>query len=117
MSKGTLETLQSDLQQFVKDRDWGQFHAPKNLSMAISAEAGELLALLQWLPEDDTDALDDPLRKRVVEEIADVFLYLLLIAQRLDIDLIEAASAKLVENGKKYPAELVRGSARKYNEY
>ena len=105
------------MRAFVVERDWERFHSPKNLAMALSVEASELVELFQWLSEDESAALDDAQRRRVAEELADVLWYLVRLSDRLDIDLLEAAGRKLAENAKKYPAEKVRGQARKYTEY
>lgn len=116
-SKTELQELQMVIQKFAEDRDWEQFHSPKNLAMALSAEAGELLERFQWLTEENSQNLDEDRLRDVQEEIGDVFIYLLRIADRLDIDLFEAARSKIAINEKKYPADLVRGSAAKYSEY
>jgi dCTP diphosphatase len=112
-----LEELKARVRAFVAERDWERFHSPKNLAMALSVEASELVELFQWLSEDESAALDDAQRRRVAEELADVLWFLVRLSDRLDIDLLEAAGRKLVENAKKYPAEKVRGQARKYTEY
>jgi NTP pyrophosphatase (non-canonical NTP hydrolase) len=112
-----LPALQRRLAAFAAARDWEQFHSPKNLAMALSVEAGELLEEFQWLTEEQSRALDPERRERVRLELADVFIYLLRLADRLDIDLVRAADDKLVLNERKYPADRVRGDARKYDEY
>lgn len=112
-----LEELRARVRAFVAERDWERFHSPKNLAMALSVEASELVELFQWLSEDESAALDDAQRRRVAEELADVLWYLVRLSDRLDIDLLEAAGQKLAANAKKYPAEKVRGQARKYTEY
>ena len=112
-----LEELKARVRAFVAERDWERFHSPKNLAMALSVEASELVELFQWLSEDESAALDDVQRRRVAEELADVLWFLVRLSDRLDIDLLEAAGRKLVENAKKYPADKVRGQARKYMEY
>lgn len=112
-----LEELRARVRAFVAERDWERFHSPKNLAMALSVEASELVELFQWLSEDESTALDDAQRRRVAEELADVLWYLVRLSDRLDIDLLEAAGQKLAANAKKYPAEKVRGQARKYTEY
>lgn len=112
-----LEELKARVRVFVAERDWERFHSPKNLAMALSVEASELVELFQWLSEDESAALDDAQRRRVAEELADVLWFLVRLSDRLDIDLLEAAGRKLAENAKKYPAEKVRGQARKYTEY
>jgi NTP pyrophosphatase (non-canonical NTP hydrolase) len=112
-----LEELKERLRVFVAERDWDQFHSPKNLAMALSVEAAELVELFQWLTEAESAALDGERRRRAAEELADVLVYLVRIADRLDIDLLQAAGEKLESNAVKYPAERVRGQARKYDEY
>jgi NTP pyrophosphatase (non-canonical NTP hydrolase) len=112
-----LEELKARVRAFVAERDWERFHSPKNLAMALSVEASELVELFQWLSEDESAALDDAQRRRVAAELADVLWFLVRLSDRLDIDLLEAAGQKLVENAKKYPAEKVRGQARKYTDY
>ena len=103
------------LRTFAKDRDWEQFHTPKNLAMALTGEVGELVAELQWLtPEQSLDAMDDPeTAARLRAETADVFLYLVRFADILGIDLLEAAAAKLDESALRYDADTYRGTARK----
>ncbi|MFP3964650.1 nucleotide pyrophosphohydrolase [Actinomadura fulvescens] len=100
---------------FAAERDWEQFHTPKNLAMALAGETGELLAELQWLtPEESWNVMDDPKAgPRVQGELADVFLYLIRLADLLDVDLVESAAAKLAENAQRYDADAYRGSARK----
>jgi NTP pyrophosphatase (non-canonical NTP hydrolase) len=112
-----LEELKERLRSFVADRDWDQFHSPKNLAMALSVEAAELVEIFQWLTEAESEALDADRRRRVSEEMADVLWYLVRIADRLDIDLLQAAAEKLERNAVKYPADRVRGQSRKYDEY
>jgi len=112
-----LEELKERLRVFVAERDWDQFHSPKNLAMALSVEAAELVELFQWLTEEESATLDTERRRRAAEELADVLWYLVRIADRLDIDLLQAAGEKLERNAVKYPAEQVRGQARKYDEY
>ena len=112
-----LRALQERVAAFAAARDWEPFHSPKNLAMALSVEAAELVEEFQWLTEEQSRALDAERRERVRLELADVFIYLLRIADKLDVDLVAAANDKIVLNEKKYPAERVRGDARKYTEY
>jgi NTP pyrophosphatase (non-canonical NTP hydrolase) len=112
-----LRELKERLRIFVAERDWEQFHSPKNLSMALSVEASELVELFQWLTEEQSVAPDEKLRRRAAEELADVLWFLVRIADVLDVDLLEAAEAKFGKNAEKYPAERVRGQSRKYDEY
>ena len=112
-----LAELKERLRIFVAERDWGQFHSPKNLAMALSVEASELVELFQWLTEEQSVAVDEKLRRQAAEELADVLWFLVRIADVLDIDLLQAAESKLGKNAEKYPVERVRGQARKYDEY
>jgi dCTP diphosphatase len=112
-----LEELKARVRNFVDERDWERFHSPKNLAMALSVEASELVELFQWLTEEESGALDAERRLRVADELADVLWFLVRLSDRLDIDLLEAAERKLATNAAKYPADRVRGNARKYDEY
>ena len=114
---GDLEALKLRLRRFADDRGWAQFHSPKNLAMALSVEASELLEVFQWLTEEQSGALDEAQRRRATEEIADVLNYLVRLADRLGVNLLEAAAQKIEDNERKYPAGLVRGQSRKYDEY
>jgi dCTP diphosphatase len=108
--------LRQKLRQFAADRDWEQFHTPKNLAIALSVEVGELLEHFQWLTPEREAQLSAGELKKVRLEIADVLLYLVRLADRLDVDLVGAAPDKLAINAKKYPVELAKGSAKKYTE-
>lgn len=112
-----LQELKARVRAFVADRDWDRFHSPKNLAMALSVEASELVELFQWLTEEESAALDADRRRRVAEELADVLWFLVRLADRLDVDLLEAAERKIAANAAKYPADRVRGNAKKYDEY
>jgi NTP pyrophosphatase (non-canonical NTP hydrolase) len=113
----SIESLRDRLREFARERDWDQFHTPKNLSMALIGEAAELVEHFQWVDGATSHLLDDKLRPAVEEEIADIFIYLVRIADKLDIDLYAAAERKIAINARKYPADKVKGSARKYTEY
>ena len=117
MPPDSLDDLTLQLRRFAAERDWETFHSPKNLAMALTGEAGELAAEFQWLTEAESLALDAPRKARVQEEAADVLLYLVRLADRAGFDLLEAARDKITLNALKYPAERVRGSARKYTDY
>ena len=117
MQSSPLSDLTQRLRDFAAERDWDQFHSPKNLAMALVAEAGELAAEFQWLTEAQSRAPEAPCRARVEAECADVLNYLLRLADKLGIDLIAAAHAKIDDNARRYPAEKVRGSSKKYSEY
>jgi len=108
-SNDSLIELRDALRRFAAERDWEQFHSPRNLAIALNVEAGELLEHFLW---SDTSA--DPVKLR--EEVADVLLYLVRLADRLDIDLAAAARDKIARNAEKYPVERARGHSRKYTE-
>lgn len=114
----TVEELQQRLRQFARERAWEQFHTPKNLVMALVGEAGELLELFQWLtPDESAEIMADPQTAvQVRHEMADVLAYLLRLADVLQVDLLSALTDKIAVNGAKYPAELARGTARKYDQ-
>ena len=111
-----LEDLRDQLREFAVARDWDQFHSPKNLAMALTAEAGELLEIFQWLTEAQSRSLDPAAAAAASEEVADVLLYLIRLSDTLGIDLIAAAKRKLVANAEKYPVDKARGTSRKYTE-
>ena len=110
-----LRDLRDELRAFAAERDWDQFHSPRNLATALAVEAAELLEPFQWLTEEQSRALPPETRAAVEEELADVLLYLVRLADKLDVDLAAAARAKIVRNGEKYPVEKARGSSRKYD--
>lgn len=112
-----IDDIKRRLAEFADERDWNQFHSPKNLSMALSVEVSELLEHFQWLTETQSEALDEKTRAAVAEEIADVQIYLIRLADRLGVDIEAAVQAKMAANGEKYPADKVRGSAKKYSDY
>jgi NTP pyrophosphatase (non-canonical NTP hydrolase) len=112
-----LTELRDRIRAFVRERDWEQFHNPKNLAMALAVEAAELMEQFQWLTPDESAVPDDERRQRIEDELADVLVYLVRMADRLDVDLLAAGSRKLEHNARKYPADQVRGQARKYDEY
>lgn len=112
-----FDELRQRLRRFAAEREWEQFHSPKNLSMALMGEAAELLEHFQWLSEDESRALPAATLAEVEDELADVLLYLVRLADTLDVDLVAAARRKISRNAEKYPAERVRGSAKKYTEY
>lgn len=105
------------MRAFVAERDWERFHSPKNLAMALSVEASELVELFQWLTEGESASLDGSQRRRVAEELADVLWFLVRLSDRLGIDLLEAAELKLAANAEKYPVDRVRGNSKKYSDY
>jgi NTP pyrophosphatase (non-canonical NTP hydrolase) len=111
-----IEQLAEQLRRFAQERDWDQFHSPKNLAMALTVEAAELQELYQWLTEEQSKALGGETLEAVKEELADVLLYTIRMAQVLGVDLLAAAEAKMVKNERKYPVEKARGNSKKYNE-
>ena len=110
-----LRDLRDELRAFAAERDWDQFHSPRNLATALAVEAVELLEPFQWLTEEQSRSLPPDTRAAVEEELADVLLYLVRLADKLDVDLAAAAHAKIVKNAEKYPVEKSRGSSRKYD--
>jgi dCTP diphosphatase len=115
-SSDPLRALRDALRRFAAERDWDPFHSPKNLAVALSVEAAELLEPFQWLTDEQSGALSPEMRARVGEEVADVLLYLIRLADRLDLDLVACANEKLRRNAEKYPIEKARGNAKKYTE-
>lgn len=113
---GSIEQLRDALRRFSLERDWDQFHSPKNLAMALIVEAGELLEHFQWMSERESAELTPAKLSEVRAEIADVFIYLVRLADRLGIDLLAAAATKIDQNARRYPADEFRGSSRKYSE-
>ena len=112
-----LEALRDRLRTFAQERDWDQFHSPKNLSMALMAEVGELMEHFMWLTEEQSYNLPPDKQSEVEQELADIMIYLTRLAEKLEVDLFSAALKKMDLNETKYPAERVRGSAKKYTEY
>ncbi|MEK8019878.1 MAG: nucleotide pyrophosphohydrolase [Candidatus Parabeggiatoa sp.] len=112
-----LETLRQRLAEFAAMRDWDQFHSPKNLAMALIAESAELVEHFQWLSEEQSRHLSPEKKQAVSHELADVLIYLIRIADKLDIDLITAAEAKIQINETRYPVDMVKGDARRAEEY
>ncbi len=112
-----LEVLRKRLARFANERDWDQFHSPKNLSMALIAEAAELIEHFQWLSEEDSRNLPLEKHEQVAMELADIFIFLIRIADTLDVDLATSAWKKIEINETRYPADTVSGSARRASEY
>ncbi len=112
-----MEELIYKLRDFAKERDWEQFHSPKNLAMALSVEAAEIVELFQWMTEEQSKNLSKEKIEKLKEEIGDVMIYLTKLADKFGIEPLQAAKEKLKINEKKYPAGLVKGKAKKYNEY
>ena len=112
----SLEQIKTRLREFAAERDWDQFHSPKNLAMALIVEAAELVEHFQWLTEEQSQTLPPEKLAEVEQEIADIQIYLIRLADKLGVDMEKAVNAKIELNEKKYPAEKVRGSAVKYND-
>ena len=117
MSDLSLRELAEELQRFAAERDWEQFHSPKNLAMALSVEVAEIAEHFQWLTEAQSRELDVTKSDEVAAELADALIYLVRLADQLGVDLHQATIKKLALTAQKYPADKVRGSARKYSEY
>lgn len=113
----SLDALRDRLRGFALEREWDQYHTPKNLSMALIAEAAELIEHFQWVDGDRSHLLEDRTRQSIEEELADILIYLVRISDKLNVDLYTAVERKIAINEKKYPADKVRGSAKKYTEY
>jgi dCTP diphosphatase len=117
MNAMPLNELMLRVRHFAAERNWEQFHTPKNLAMALVAEAGELAAEFQWLTAAQSAAPDPRQMERIRAESADVLIYLVRLADELGFDLLAAAAMKIQENERRYPVDKVRGSSKKYNEY
>ncbi len=111
-----MDKLIEQIKNFNKERDWGQYHTPKNLSMALMIEAGELAEHFQWLTQDQSKTLNNETLGEVREEIGDVLIYLLNIADKLGIDPIAAAKEKILKNANKYPVNQAKGKITKYTD-
>jgi dCTP diphosphatase len=112
-----LEELQDAVDAFVAERDWGQFHSPKNLAMSVAIEAAEIMEHFQWCSGEESFTLAPQKRARVASEIGDVLIYLMRLGRVLDIDLVDAATNKLAQNREKYPVEKAKGRATKYVDF
>tara|TARA_B100000965_G_C19366626_1_gene658388 strand:+ start:75 stop:422 length:348 start_codon:yes stop_codon:yes gene_type:complete len=111
-----IEEIQKRLDKFAKDRDWDQFHSPKNLSMALSVEVAELVEIFQWSNSGGLNEIENPeTRKKIEEEVADIFIYLLKISAKLNLDLPQIINDKIDKNEKKYPVEKSKGKSDKYD--
>ena len=112
-----MESLKRKIKLFSKERDWEKYHSPKNLAIGLNVEASELLEIFLWLSEEESKNLTEDQIQNVREEIGDVFIYLINLADKLGLDPVECAKQKLELNKMKYPANIVRGSAKKYSDY
>ena len=111
-----MKELTKKIRAFAQNRDWDQFHSPKNLAMALSVEVSEVVEHFQWLTQEESNRLDPAKLKEIRQEIGDVMIYLVRLADRLGIDPLQAADDKIQINEKKYPVEKSRGLAAKYTE-
>lgn len=111
-----IPSLKASLRLFAAERDWDQFHSPKNLATALAVEAAEILEHFQWLTEEQSRSLTEDKREEVADELADVLLYLVRLSDKLGIDLLAAADRKLQKNALKYPVEKSKGKSTKYTE-
>ena len=116
MNKNDINELKLRLRNFAKARDWDQFHSPKNLSMALSAEVAEIVEHFQWLTEEQSKNLPQDKLDEVETELADTLIYLIRLADKLDINLLNVAQSKIDLNEKKYPVSKSKGNAKKYTE-
>ena len=112
-----MESLKQKLRDFAEARDWEKFHSPKNLVMAMSVEAAELMEHFQWRTQEESRNLDRETREKVKQEIGDVLVYLVRLADQVGVDPVQAAEEKISLNEARYPEDKVKGSAKKYNEY
>jgi len=112
-----LLDLRNRLRAFAAERDWEKFHSPKNIAIALSVEASELLERFQWLTEAESRSLPSSTLAQVREEMADVLLYLVILADKLDVNLADASRMKLEANALKYPVESAHGNSRKYTDF
>jgi dCTP diphosphatase len=108
--------IKEKLREFAAERDWDQFHSPKNLIMALSVEVGEIVEHFQWMTEEESYKLSPKKLEKVKDEIGDVMIYLVMFADKFGIDPIQAAKDKIEKNRKNYPADVARGTAKKYKE-
>jgi len=116
MTDTDLNTLKNRIRNFAEVREWDQFHSPKNLSMALSAEVAEIVEHFQWLTEEQSKTLPKDKHAEVETELADTLIYLIRLAEKLDIDLLKAAQNKIDINEQKYPVDKAKGNAKKYTE-
>ena len=111
-----LDVIKEKLKQFSKERDWEQYHSPKNLAMALSVEVAELVEIFQWSNSGGLDEIkDQEIRKQIEEEVADIFIYLIKISGKLNLDLTKIITEKIDKNEKKYPVSKSKGKSDKYN--
>lgn len=112
-----MKNLMEELRAFADERDWEQFHSPKNLAMALSVEVAEIVEHFQWLTERESREVEGESLDKIREEIGDTLIYLLRLSDKLGIDPLDAARSKLEKNRTKYPADKVKGKSLKYTDY
>ncbi|MBF0136411.1 MAG: nucleotide pyrophosphohydrolase [Magnetococcales bacterium] len=112
-----MERLRLLLRKFAREREWDQFHTPKNLAISLGIESAEVMELFQWLTPEESQTLSATKQDALADEIGDVMIYLVMLADKFQMDPLAAALAKVEKNNAKYPAAKVRGQARKYSEY
>jgi dCTP diphosphatase len=117
LGRSSVHDLRDAIRAFIEERDWEQFHSPKNLAMALSVEVAEVVEHFQWLTEEQSQNLPPEKLAEIRQEVGDVMIYLTELADKLGIDPVEAAKAKVEINDQKYPADLVKGKANKHTEY
>jgi dCTP diphosphatase len=117
MAESDFDRIKKQVRQFVVERDWDQFHSPKNLSMALIVEAAEMVEHFQWLTEEQSCNLPPEKLAEVELELADIQVYLISLAEKLRLDIVVAVDKKLELNAQKYPLEKARGNSKKYTEY
>jgi NTP pyrophosphatase (non-canonical NTP hydrolase) len=111
-----IAALSEAVARFARERDWEQFHTPKNLAASLSIEAAEVLEIFQWLTDEQSKRLPAEKKEHLADELADTFIYLLKLADAYGIDLVDAGHRKLAKSAAKYPVDKAKGSAKKYNE-
>ncbi len=112
----SISPIKLALRKFAADRDWDQFHSPKNLAMALAGETGELIELFQWLTEEQSNQLTEDKLRQAADEIADIQLYLIRLADKLNLDILAECNRKIEANAIKYPIDKSKGTAKKYTE-
>jgi dCTP diphosphatase len=117
VAESDFDRIKKQVRQFVVEREWDQFHSPKNLSMALIVEAAEMVEHFQWLTEEQSCNPSPEKLAEIELELADIQIYLISLAEKLQLDLVAAVEKKLALNAQKYPAHKVRGSSKKYTEY
>ena len=113
----SIQHIQQLVREFAADRDWDQFHSPKNLAMALSVEVAEIVEHFQWLTEEQSRSLAEDKRNAIAKELADTFIYLVRLSDKLDVDLLQAADMKIAANARAYPVDKAKGNAKKYTEF